>query len=376
MTPPEHQPFDVAVIGAGPMGSFAAERMAQAGLHVGLFEKDDYPGDTNVCAGGMHHDLVRFLGLPPDLIEKTLPIFRVVINGRASDWRFTEPTYVTVERRRLDVFLAERAVQAGARLLTRAHVVDVVPERAEVYYESGPERVRMMAQATAIIFADGPHSLAHRTLGVQSDLPRNSEYIGVEYDLEAPSNEFDALEIIPDPKTLPFGYIWVFPKRDHINVGLARLGSMEGPPLISLLDRFIGERPDLRGRRELRRKGGVIPARRGPVLQKQNCLVIGDAAGMINPLTGGGYVCGFVSAMLAAETCVEAFRGGRFEPQVLRRYERRLRWTKYYVAIQILEWLLGWMIRAHKRSNRLLYLPFMNLYFHAVHVAMRFVRVI
>ena len=120
----------------------------------------------------------------------------------------------------------------------------------------------------------------------------------------------------------------------------------------------------------------MIPARRGPVLQKDNCLVIGDAAGMINPLTGGGYVCGFVSAALAADACVNAFRGGGFDRRALLQYERRLRRTKYYVTIQLMENLLGWMVGMYRKSQKAFYLPFMKLYFHVVHITMRFVRVI
>jgi digeranylgeranylglycerophospholipid reductase len=376
MTHAHQDAFDVAVIGAGPMGSFAAERMARAGLRVGLFEKDARPGDSTVCAGGMHHQLVQFLNLPASLIEKTLPIFRVEINGRRTEWRFDTPTYQTVDRRDLDRYLADRAVQEGATLLTQARVTGVTPAEGALVYELGPERSQRRATAKVFVFADGPNSLAKRLLTSAAAKPRWPVYVGLEYDLDAPSNSFNALEIIPDPKRLPFGYLWVFPKRHHVNVGLARLNTMEGPPLESLLDRFVTERLDLRGRKVLARKGGVIPATIGPVLQKDNCLVIGDAAGMINPLTGGGYVCGFVSATLATDTCTQAFRGARFDARILRRYPRRLRRTKHYLMIKVFSVILASMASLHRVFKKPLYLPFLKLYFHAVHLSMRFGRVI
>jgi digeranylgeranylglycerophospholipid reductase len=372
----ETELFDVAVIGAGPMGSFAADRIARAGLKVVLFERDASPGDSTVCAGGLHHDLLRFVGLPQGIVEKTLPAFRVVINGRTSEWRFEVPTYVTVERRNLDVFLAERAVQAGVTLVTHARVVEVVPGQGTLWFELGPARSRERARARAFIFADGPNSLARRTLMRPHRAGRDPEYVAVEYDLEAPANSFDGLEIIPDPEALPFGYVWIFPKRDHVNVGLARLAAMDGPPLWSLLDRFVAARTDLRGRAVLARKGGVIPATVVPVLQRDNWLVIGDAAGMINPLTGGGYVCGFLSAAIAAETCIEAFRGGRFAEKVLRRYKRRLRLTRHYVLIRALDHTLSRLAALYRVFKKPLYLPFLRVYFHVVHITMRFVRVI
>lgn len=369
-------PFDVAVIGAGPMGSFAAERIARAGLTVALFEKDAQPGDSTVCAGGMHVDLIEFIDLPTQLIEKTLPIFRVNISGRITEWRFNERTYFTIERRNLDAFLARRATEAGVKLFTRSRVVAVEPAQGTLSYEYGAERSLRQARAKVFVFADGPNSLARRILADSPPQGHPPQFLGVEYDLAAPGNSFDALEILPDPEALPFGYAWVFPKRDHVNVGLARLNAIDGDPLWKLLDDFLAQRPDLRGRPVLRRKGGVIPATIGPVLQRDNCLVIGDAAGMVNPLTGGGYVCGFVSAHLAARTCIEAFDGGRLEVKTLRRYPRRLRLTKHYVVIRLASYFLNALLLAYRLLRTPVYLRVLNAYFHMIHVAMRFIRVV
>lgn len=358
------------------MGSFTAERIARAGLSVALFEKDAQPGDSTVCAGGMHVDLIDFIDLPTQLIEKTLPIFRVEIGGRAREWHFKERTYFTIERRNLDAFLARRATDAGVQLFTRSRVVAVSPERNTLSYEHGPDRQMRQAAAQVFVFADGPNSIARRLLVDTPSTGHPPQFLGVEYDLAAPDNSFNALEILPDPEALPFGYAWVFPKRNHLNVGLARLNAIEGDPLWKLLDQFVEARPDLRGRQVLRRKGGVIPAAIGPVLQKDNCVVIGDAAGMINPLTGGGYVCGFVSAKLAARTCVEAFRGGRLDIKTLRRYPRRLRLTKHYIVIRIASRFLDVLLLAYRLLRTPVYLKVLNAYFRMIHVAMRFIPVV
>lgn len=370
------KPFDVAVIGAGPMGSFTAERLARAGLQVALFEKDAQPGDSTVCAGGMHVDLIDFIDLPEALIEKTLPTFRIDTSGRVREWHFKQRKYFTIHRRDLDTFLARRATEAGAKLFTRSRVVGVEPALEKLSYEYGPERVLRETRAKVFVFADGPNSLARRLL---VDVPRQGhppQFLGVEYDLAAPGNAFDALEILPDPEALPFGYIWVFPKRDHVNVGLARLNAIEGDPLWRILDEFVASRPDLKGHQVLRRRGGVIPATLGPVLQRDNCLVVGDAAGMINPLTGGGYVCGFVSASLAVKTCIEAFRDGRLHANVLRRYPRRFRITKYYLVIRAASVLLRLLLAAYRFWPAPVYLKVLNVYFRAIHVVMRFIPVI
>jgi digeranylgeranylglycerophospholipid reductase len=361
--------LDVAIVGAGPMGSFAARRMAAAGLSVALFEKDSFPGESTVCAGGMHADLIPFLELPESLIEKTLA-FRMVLDARPIDWRFAERTYVTVERSRLDAFMAERAVQAGATLQCNARVVDVDLDAGVLTHESGGQKVQRHAKV--FVFADGPRSLGHRVLGGAPRLRR--EFVGVEYDLVAPNNQFDALEVLPDAKLVPFGYAWIFPKKNVVNVGLARLGVFDGESLWKLLDGFIARRPDLRGLPIAGKKGGIIPAQIAPVLQRNNGLLIGDAAGMINPLTGGGYVCGFLSAAVAADAIVEAVRAGA--ARSLDRYTRRLERTHHYLAIAAAARVLDGFVRIHHLGFDTAYLKLLHAYFRAVHAAMRFLPVI
>ncbi|HZP42322.1 MAG TPA: NAD(P)/FAD-dependent oxidoreductase [Candidatus Binatia bacterium] len=326
------EPFDVAVIGAGPVGSFAAERMARGGLRVALLEKDVAPGDSTVCAGGLHRSVADVVALPDDLIERRLPALRLVTVRGTTEWRFADPPYLTVERRALDRFLAARAEDAGARLLTRARVVALAPGYGALAYEDEAGGRRTLA-ARAFVFADGPRSLARTYVG---PTPRAAArtWIGLEYDLALPGHALDALEIRLDPAALPLGYAWCFPKRDHVNVGLVTLAPPHGRPLRALLDALVARWPALAGATVLARKGGIVPAAPVPRLHDGNRLAVGDAAGMTNPLTAGGYVCGFLSAAHAADACLAAFASGRFDERALAAYPRRLRRTAHWVAIR------------------------------------------
>ena len=360
-------PYQVAVIGAGPMGSFAAERLARAGLSVLMLERDSVPGASTVCGGGMHVEVPRYASLPDSVLERQLTACRLVVSGKVREWRFPSTQYVTIKRSDLDRYLAERAVKAGAILRTSAMVKEVrASERIVRYEETGSGRL-CEARAEVFIFADGPHSLAFRTIpGLTAS--REVRWVGVEYDLAARPEEFDSLEIELDRKRLPFGYYWVFPKSDHVNVGLIRWAAADGPPLRGLLDDFVESREDLRGRRVVRKLGGVIPAVTISRFQWENCLVIGDAAGMLNPLTGGGYICGFLSAKLAAQTCVEAFAGGRLAPERLRRYGRRVRRTHHFWIVRGLSLLLVGIAAVDRRFRRPLYPAVFDAYFRFMHL--------
>ena len=117
----------------------------------------------------------------------------------------------------------------------------------------------------------------------------------------------------------------------------------------------------------VRKLGGVIPAIPVSRFQWENCLVIGDAAGMLNPLTGGGYICGFLSADLAAQTCVEAFERGRLQPRRLRRYGRRVRRTHHFWVVRGLSLLLEGLAFLDRRLRWSLYPAVFAAYFRVMH---------
>lgn len=360
--------FQVAVIGAGPMGSFAAERLARAGVRVLLLEKDSVPGASTVCGGGMHIEVPRYVALPDHVIERHFHVSRLVVNGKKTrEWRFGSSQYVTVKRSELDRYMAERAVAAGAVLRTGAFVKQVRSgDHTLSYQDSGTGR-SVDAAAEVFIFADGPNSLAFHTIPGLT-LPKTARWVGVEYDLAARPDEFDGLEIILDKRLLPFGYYWVFPKSDHVNVGLIRWVATDGPPLRGMLDEFVASREDLRRRAVLRKLGGTIPAVPTSRFQWENCLVVGDAAGMVNPLTGGGYICGFLSAKLAAQTCIEAFEGGRLSATKLRRYGRRVRRTHHFWTVRALALLLSGLAILDRRFRWPLYATVFEGYFRLMHM--------
>ncbi len=352
--------YDVAVIGAGPMGSFVAERMARAGLRVVLFEKDEVPGASGVCAGGLAMDIARSIDLPPEAAERSIRVLRLHTPGRTREWSFPSPVCVTVDRRRFDRLLAERAVAAGAELRTGCRDVRVDPSAGSLTF--GPDE--RQARARVFIYADGPNSIGRtRKDGLRS--------AAVQIDLEAPANDFPALEFFADARWISFGYGWMFPKRDFVSVGIGRLTTVRGPSLWTLLDRLVEERPELRGRRVLRRQGATIPASLAPVLQRDNWLAIGDAAGTVNPLTGGGYLCGFKSAALAAETCVDAFRGGAPDLRVLAEYPRRLRASRPYRVFRGGDLALRTTLAVHRATGRSIYPFALARFLGFVHFALR-----
>jgi len=175
-------------------------------------------------------------------------------------------------------------------------------------------------------------------------------------------------------KNCHLGITGYFPKNDRVNVGLGRLACIEGKPLWELLDEFINQHSDLKKKRINYKKGGVIPGRVNRLLAKDNCLLIGDAAGMVNPITGGGYICGFISAKSASLHCIKALK--KNDIRLIRGYAFSMGLNKHILAIKCAHYLFRLFLLVYRWTHKSLYQPFFKLYIFIVHHAMRFVKVV
>ena len=92
---------------------------------------------------------------------------------------------------------------------------------------------------------------------------------------------------------------------------------------------------------------------------------------MINPLTAGGYICGFISSSLAARTCIEAFHDGRISLGILARYPRRLKRTPHYIIIRAAAGLMKASAYCQRRFAFPLYQIIFGAYFRLVHRLLR-----
>ena len=108
---------------------------------------------------------------------------------------------------------------------------------------------------------------------------------------------------------LPHGYGWIFPKRDHLSVGVFHASSVKAPDLRQALARFIASQPVLRGARQLHVQGHRIPLGDGrQTLHKGRALLVGDAANLADAWLGEGIYYAILSARLASEAVFAALR--------------------------------------------------------------------
>jgi geranylgeranyl reductase family protein len=294
------QRFDVAIVGAGPAGSTAAYRLARAHARVLLIDKARFPRDKP-CGGGLTMRAVRQLPFSVEpVVEDRITRARCRLRyGPVMERESRQVLCLMTQRRRLDAYLVERAVEAGVTFRD-----DV---RAAVESETGLSVGGETIEVGAVIGADGANGMTARTLGLGGAIVNGVALEGnLSYDELPPGSWRGSLTL--ELATVPGGYGWIFPKGDHVNVGVGGWGE-EGPHLRRHL-RVLCERHGVELRHLTDVRGHRLPMRRpGTVLAKGRALVVGDAAGVLDPVSGDGIYEALVTARLAAEHVLQLLEG-------------------------------------------------------------------
>lgn len=338
---------DVIIVGAGPAGSTAACELARNGIRPLLLEKDRVPGERNACAGGLPYPMKRRLGLPDEVVDREIRVTRLVGRGKTREYRSSRPQFISVRRSVFDRYLAFRASAAGAELLT-SHLVTKVERASNVVTALDLERREMVSfRAPLVLFADGPLTRARVSHGLGCS-PREM-VAAVVYELSDPGNREEAFEFYFQGKGSDSGYFWNFPKKDSLNVGMGRIKRFAKKPLVAELDEFIGSHQRFRGKTVVRRQAGLVPTRPARRFSGEGVMLLGDAAGLVDPLTGGGLVYAVASGEFAARAARSALAARSFRAEDLYdAYDRAFRRTAYWrwlklmaVPYRFVEWRTG-----------------------------------
>jgi geranylgeranyl reductase family protein len=296
---------DVIVVGAGPAGSTAAYRLAAQGASVLLLDRAAFPRDKP-CGGGLTLRGVRQLPFSVDPVVEDV-IHRLVLRLRFDSWTEVtskEPVILMTQRRRLDAYLLEQAGEVGAEVRQGVRVRSATQDASgvEVVCEGG-ERIR----GRFLVGADGATGVSRQALGA---VVEHSFAVAMEGNVSY--DDYDPTpyrgRALLEVGVIPGGYGWVFPKGDHANIGVGGYIS-QGPALrdeLARLCRVHGVAPDRL--RDIR--GWRLPIRRADaVTARGRALLVGDAAGLVDPLSGDGMFEAFTSSRLASEAVMDALAG-------------------------------------------------------------------
>ena len=333
---PEH---DVIIVGGGPAGSAAAIVLARAGHRVLVVEARPMPR-PKTCAGAISPPalaLLEHLGFASFADHPRVDRIRIVADRRTIERPWPAAAHgIVVRRERFDQQLLDHARACGAAVLEGHEARSPIIERGLVHgvqvAVAGGELQSIHARY--VIVADGANSRFGRTLGTWRDR-RRPYATAIHATWPSELHLSDAIEIVPalthpDGHRLS-GYGWVFPAGDgSVDIGVGVLSTTEGFRSINtshLLEAFLGSvatrwrlsslealSPALSGRIPL---GGSV----GPIASPTT-LVVGDAAGVANAISGSGIDTALATGAIAASVVAAAL--AHDDPTVLQEYPRRV----------------------------------------------------
>jgi len=289
--------WDVAVIGAGPGGLAAAHAAASAGARTIVLERAEHPR-YKTCGGGL---IGTSLAVADTRItvpaRDTVAAITFTDNGRRAFTRRSPggPVLTMVRRDDFDFAWYRAAVAAGAEVRQRAQVRDLDQD----------------AEAAAVTLADGEVITARCVIGADGSAAVSSRHVGVTFDqqdlgleVEVAATEADRAayrgRVLLDWGTVPGSYGWVFPKDDELTVGVI-MAKGRGAETKKYLADFLA-RLGLADRRVVRDSGHLTRCRRPDApLRKGRVLVVGDAAGLLEPWTREGISYALRSGTWAGE---------------------------------------------------------------------------
>jgi geranylgeranyl reductase family protein len=333
--------YDVCIVGAGPAGSVCAFYLARQGKSVLLLDKKAFPrdkicGDAVVPRAQWH---LREMGVMQELVDNNECTFAVAggfvspggIECIGSSATNVNGLVIAVKRIHMDARCAWAARRAGAELVEGVNVTSAEMDR------NGTWTIRASSQsfrARVLVAADGSHSRLAKSLGVVEGHPTG---ICSRAYIEGGTHKFPYDGgVVYMPRALLPGYAAIF---THPNQELGYCcyvipgGSTRPEDLDRMHHELLATHPVLRrhlgdGYKIEKRKGAWLRLGGVPQSYARNLLVIGDAAGHIDPLTGEGIHLAMDGAREAAETLREAFAAGDFGVDMMRRYHDR--WMRVF----------------------------------------------
>jgi digeranylgeranylglycerophospholipid reductase len=300
--------YEVIIVGAGPAGLVAGLECARAGTAVLLLEKNKQIGLPLNCAEGVpRRSFESILSPRPTWIKSEIGRGRLVApNGYYFDLKYSNAGYI-LDRFRMEQDLADEFTALGGELALccRAEELHLKNRRYQSLSIIDAAGERRLIDADIFIAADGVEGTIARKAGLDNRLNLRETESLLQYRLKNVTTDSDLIEFHLGSEVAPRSYAWVFPHGENeVNVGVGVPSDCNsGRDAAYFLDKFIERRF---GKVERSRTScGTCPRYQGrKILARLNLLVVGDAARVLDSLSGAGIVNALLSGQIAARAAI------------------------------------------------------------------------
>jgi digeranylgeranylglycerophospholipid reductase len=319
--------FDIAVIGGGPCGIVAATYAAGGGRKVCLVDRKSSPGHPVRCGEAIGlKGFASSVDLKPEWIQSKISYMKLVSPAGITVTVPNSYEGYVVDREKMEKDLTADAVARGAEFVPGTSIVSVSPDNEGGYECRSRDSV---IHAQCVILAEGVESRLARNVGWSTSLRlrdiHSCAFARIAHDGVEPGTCVFYLGV----KRAPGGYIWVFHRGGNTaNVGLGVLGEscQKGMPR-ALLEDFIREKFPGARVSDLH-CGGVPMGRWIRPLVRGGVMLAGDAAHMMNCVSGAGIAYALYSGKIAGTVAAQSFVNGKCRTEMLASYQDQ--WASFY----------------------------------------------
>jgi digeranylgeranylglycerophospholipid reductase len=334
--------YDVLIIGGGPAGALAARTAAQKGLSVCLVEKRPAIGAPVRCAEGIGKEaLAEFIQPNPRWISAEMTGAGIVAPDGfemtlESSMAGGKVGYI-LDRKVFDRELVWQAADAGADVYVKTRASSPIMSEgrlkgAVLDYCGSSSKVT----ADVVIAADGVESKFGKWCGIDTTVPVREIMSSVQYVMTDIDINPGATIFYLGNEVAPEGYLWVFPKGKraaNVGIGISGRKSGKGHRAKDYLDKFVKQKFP-HGKTIECIVGGVSVCRPLECTVADHLMLVGDAARVVDPLTGGGIYNAMYTGKLAAEVAADCIAKGDLSKKALMIYDREWRASKMGKSIE------------------------------------------
>ena len=302
--------YDFIVVGAGPSGSYSAFMLGKMGYNVLQLEEDRSVGKPVECTGVVSKRVTSMIKTD-NVVNRLHGAHIYFPSGKEIHVKKNEETII-IERDRFDQDVSAAAIGAGVQLSVNSSFISAEPGDGHILVKYRKEGNIVEEKAIALVGADGAGSMVRRTLYSDQEISRKVSA----YQVEAAKKmeDQDSVDVyLGSPYSKGF-FGWAVPAGDLSRIGSAGFG-MSRESFLNIYKRFLDPS-------KVSITGGLIPIAPLQKTYSERSLLVGDAAGLAKPLTGGGIYTGMLSGKLAAYALDNAYENEDFSPSSLKTYQK------------------------------------------------------